>query len=270
MRISVRHTTRYRYDGNGSQIVQHLRLTPFSHPGQKILDWKIEAPGIEGALSYTDACDNVVHLLTQQHAREDYTITARGTVETEDKHGIIGNLPETMPASVYLRQTDVTRPNAGIRRLAAQAHTEDAIGTFHNLMEAIRHKVKYRVGITETHLPAAEALTIGEGVCQDHAHIFISAARHLGYPARYVSGYLLLDEDSASEAHHAWAEVRVDHIGWVGFDVSNGICPTDHHIRLTVGLDSHSAAPIRGIRWGVSDEEMDVEVNVDKVEQQQQ
>lgn len=270
MQINVRHITRYRYDGGVANTLQHLRLTPPSDPSQTVLDWRIETPGFDKALRYVDAFGNVVHLVTNDRCEEGLTIVASGTVDTIDTHGVVGTPAEIMPARVYLRQTDLTQPNPAIRKLAAQADSDDAVAGFHKLMQVIRKQVGYKVGITETHMSAAEALALGEGVCQDHAHIFISAARHLGYPARYVSGYLLLEADDASEAHHAWAEVLIEPLGWVGFDVSNGICPTDHHIRLSVGLDSRSAAPIRGMRWGGEDEALDVEVQVERATQQQQ
>ena len=89
------------------------------------------------------------------------------------------------------------------------------------------------------------------GVCQDHAHIFISAARARGVPARYVAGYLLAGEQANQQFEtHAWAEAYVDELGWVGFDVTNGISPTDHYVRLCTGLDAHDAAPVRGIFSG--------------------
>ena len=86
---------------------------------------------------------------------------------------------------------------------------------------------------------AADALADGKGVCQDHAHVLISAARHLGIPARYVSGYLFADQDGKShEASHAWAELHLPELGWVGFDPANRCCPTDYYIRLGSGLDA--------------------------------
>ena len=68
--------------------------------------------------------------------------------------------------------------------------------------------------MTDAHTSAAEALADGKGVCQDHAHIFIAAARTLAIPARYVTGYLVLDGGGAADAHHAWAEAWVE--GWAG------------------------------------------------------
>ena len=106
-------------------------------------------------------------------------------------------------------------------------------------------------------------------MCQDHAHIFISAARTLGVPARYITGYLLLEAPSASEAHHAWAEAWVEGLGWVAFDVANRICPTERYVRLAAGLDAGYAAPIIGSRRGGSSEKLDVSVEVQQRSAQQ-
>ena len=129
--------------------------------------------------------------------------------------------------------------------------------------------MKYVVGATHVHTSAAEALKDGEGVCQDHAHIFISAARVMGLPARYVNGYFLTDSDEPAEAHHAWAEVWMGGLGWLGFDPANRLCPTDRYVRLACGLDSASAAPIRGTRRGGVEEALDVTVEVQQQSAQQ-
>ena len=120
----------------------------------------------------------------------------------------------------------------------------------------------------EDHTPTAEALAEGEGVCQDHAHVLISAARLLGLPARYVSGYLCTDGESTdAEASHGWAELYLDGIGWVGFDASNRTCPTENYIRLGSGVDARDAAPIRGVHAGAADEDLDVNVVVQQAQQ---
>jgi len=87
-----------------------------------------------------------------------------------------------------------------------------------------------------------------KGVCQDHAQIMITAARELGHPARYVSGYLMMTDRIDQDATHAWAEVHMDDIGWVGFDVSNGYSPDERYVRVATGLDYRDAAPISGLR----------------------
>ena len=108
---------------------------------------------------------------------------------------------------------------------------------------------------------AAEALAQGAGVCQDHAHIFIAAARALGVPARYVAGYLAPNFEGAHETH-AWAEAYVGDLGWVGFDPANRQCPTDAYIRLCAGFDAADAAPVRGAVSFGAGEALDVQVEV--------
>ena len=110
-------------------------------------------------------------------------------------------------------------------------------------------RVPYRAGLTNPATSAENAFEIGGGVCQDHTHIFISAARLLGYPARYISGYLLTGDRLEQNATHAWAEVFLQSLGWVGFDVSNGISPSEAYVPIAVGLDYCDAAPVSGINY---------------------
>ena len=154
-----------------------------------------------------------------------------------------------------------TRTNAGV----------DNIAQFRKIhyWRKPGERVKYEVGATNPHTSAAEALQDGRGVCQDHAHIFISAARLLGLPARYVSGYFVTG-DEPSEAQHAWAEAFVEGLGWLGFDPANQVCPTDRYVRLACGPDAAAAAPITGNRRGGVDEVLDVFVEVQQQSSAQQ
>ncbi|MGI9412529.1 MAG: transglutaminase family protein [Hyphomicrobiales bacterium] len=269
MRISVLHQTRYGYEAPVAYSAQRLRLTPAAHDGQKVLAWNIEAPGIDEQAACADCFGNLTHLLTVVGEHQDLTITVRGEVETVDTHGVVSGLACAVPDYVFLRETELTRPSSAIRELAQDARTGADVDLLHGLMTAIHERVNYQVGVTHTATSAADAFEAGEGVCQDHAHIFISAARVLGFPARYVTGYLIVDEDDSAAAHHAWAEVRVGDLGWVGFDVANRICPTESYVRLACGLDYQYASPIRGMRRGGGDEDMSVHVVVQQAAQQQ-
>ena len=127
------------------------------------------------------------------------------------------------------------------------------------------------VGATSAAHSAADAFRLRRGVCQDHAQIFIACARRLGAPARYVSGHLSRSDGVyEQEAAHAWAEAYVEDLGWVGFDPANGVCPTDHYVRVAVGLDALGAAPIRGASYGGGAESLSVALHVRPVQQGQQ
>ncbi|RYG10072.1 MAG: transglutaminase family protein, partial [Caulobacteraceae bacterium] len=110
-----------------------------------------------------------------------------------------------------------------------------------------------------------------QGVCQDHAQIFIACARRLGIPARYISGHLhRSDGQELQDAAHAWAEAWVQGLGWVGFDVANGIAPTEHYVRVAAGLDALGATPFRGTAYGGGRGKMSVTLRVRQMQQTQQ
>lgn len=269
MLVKISHVSRYAYAGNARYTVQSLRLTPPSFAGQTVVSWRIVAPGIETATQFQDAFGNIAHLTSITGEHDLIECRAEGVVETEDRAGIVRGLAENVPLRVFLRETDRTKPDDAIRDLSGTARKGSQIDGLHALMHAVRDKVAYEIGVTHAHTSAAEALADGRGVCQDHAHVFIAAARAAGIPARYVNGYFLSGGDEASEAHHAWAEAYVDALGWVGFDPANRLCPTENYVRLATGLDAPSAAPIRGTRRGGANEALDVLVEVQQANCQQ-
>ncbi len=269
MLLSVSHVTRYLYEDAARYTVQSLRMTPPSFAGQTVHSWQITAPGIETATTFRDAFGNIVHLTSITGEHSEIVCKCEGVVEVEDRAGIVRGLPEAAPVRVFLRETGKTQPDDAIRALAAETRGSHTLEGLHKLMHAVRDRMDYEIGVTGPHTTAAEALAAGRGVCQDHAHVFISAARVLGIPARYVSGYFLVDAKDPSEAHHAWAEAWIDGLGWVGFDPTNRLCPTDRYVRLVTGLDATFAAPVRGTRRGGLNEALDVLVEVQQANSQQ-
>ena len=270
MRISIGHVSRYTYAAPTRYSILALRLTPPPFSGQRIVEWRVTAPGMDKARPFRDGYGNLVHLVTNTEEHAETLIIAEGVVQTQDKAGVVRGLTDPAPSRVFLRHTPATRVTDEIRELARTADGRRDVGGLHRLMHAVRDAIDYATGTTSTRTTAAEALRQGRGVCQDHAQVFIAAARSLGIPARYVNGYLFTGANDPSAAHHAWAEAAVDGLGWVGFDVANRICPTDAYVRLATGLDAASAAPIRGSRRGVAQEDLDVIVEVQQQSGQQQ
>jgi transglutaminase-like putative cysteine protease len=268
--VSIGHVTRYSFAAPALYSIHTLRLTPPAFEGQRVISWRVEMPDIEHAVRYRDAFGNVSHLVSIARPHSEIAIIARGTVETQDKAGFVRGLTEVAPARVFRHETMKTAPDDAIRELAVGLEAPDPVDRLHELMQAVGDRVKYVVGATNAHTSAAEALKAGRGVCQDHAHVFISAARFMGFPARYVNGYFVTGGEHASEAQHAWAEAYIDGLGWLGFDPANQVCPTDRYARLACGLDAASAAPITGNRRGGADEVLDVFVEVQQQSSAQQ
>lgn len=268
MRLFVRHETRYDYDAPVAYSAQRLYLWPSHFATQKILSWAIEAPGIETGLDYADGFGNRVHMITFEESGSPISIVATGIVDSLDAAGLVKGLPSPAPDAVFLRQTPSTQPSREIRAMADRHFGGgDRLAGLHGLMNDIHGHVAYELGATHHATTAAEAFAAGKGVCQDHAHVFISAARSAGIPARYVTGYLVIGRGASSTASHAWAEALVPDLGWVGFDPANGTCPTDNYVRVAGGIDAAGVTPIRGSRRGGAEERMSVEVRVEIAQQ---
>ena len=264
MRLSIVHTTRYRFDRPVDYALQELRLMPRSGPGQEVLSWNIELAGGRRQVDFADQHGNHVVLVRANTGVEALEIHCRGEVETSDTHGIFGRHQGPAPLWYITRSTALTRQGPQVRALARKlAAIEDTdIARLHALRDLVADAVTWETGRTHAETSAEDALTAGHGVCQDQAHVFLAAARAAGYPGRYVSGYLMLDDRIEQDASHAWAEVHVEDLGWVGFDVSNGIAPDERYVRIATGLDYREAAPVSGLRFGEAAEDMSVTLQV--------
>ena len=271
MRITISHTTTYRYASPVRYGLQELRLHPRTDPSLNVLNWSTTVEGGTHEIFFDDHYGNRVELVSLDPGISETTVTAGGEVETLDTDGIAARHFGHTPMWFYLRTTPRTTPGPGVRRIADSVRDEtDDVTRLHALSAAIREAVAYRPGGSHVESTAEDAVEAGEGVCQDHAHVFIAAARTLGHSARYVSGYLLMDDIVEQDATHAWAEVWVDALGWVGFDVSNGISPDDRYVRIATGLEYRAAAPISGVTYGAGEESLEVALRVQQAQGGQQ
>ena len=270
MRIRVVHDTIYTYEQPARGLIQVMRLTPRDHDGQHVREWRIE-PSIDGRLTAReDGFGNLVHWFTADEPAEELVVRVTGEVETFDVHGVVRGSVERLPDLFYLRETPLTESSTELQAFAEKALGKpDTLATLHRLLAAIHESVTFEPGPSSASTTASEAFEAGKGVCQDLAHIFIAAARHLEIPARYASGYLRRDGVDEHRASHAWAEALVPNLGWVGFDAANGLSVTEAHIRVAIGLDYLGAAPIRGNRMGGGTESLEVRLRVDEARQAQ-
>ncbi|MHC6156669.1 transglutaminase family protein [Bradyrhizobium elkanii] len=267
MRLRIAHTTTYRYEPAASGVIQILRMTPGSHDGQYVADWQIDLSTDSRLDTHEDAFGNVTHVLTHGSI-SDLTIHCEGLIETQDTGGVLKGTDERFPPSLFLRATPLTDLNPAMTAAVRELRTEaggDVLGFLHALMAQIYEHMTFDEDPTNSATSAAEAFALKRGVCQDYAHILIACARAGGVPARFVSGHFLRSDGMVNQqAGHAWAEAFVPDLGWVGFDAANGICTTDAHARVAIGLDYLGAAPVRGTRYGGGNETLTVAVKVDQ------
>ncbi|NBC37450.1 transglutaminase family protein [Novosphingobium sp. FSY-8] len=275
MRIAIEHQTRYCFDQPVWHGVKRLRLRPRNCAVQSVVDWDMQVEGGLIEAAYEDHNLNATALVSFGNGEGEITITCRGTVDTRDAAGVVGAHTGFMPLWLLSNHTELTAPGPKLRALASRferhaGREDNLIGMLHDLSAAVADAVAYAPGHTSATTTAEQALVAGRGVCQDHAHVFIGAARELGLPARYVSGYLLMPDRVAQDAGHGWAEVYVAGLGWLAFDVSNAICPNDLYVRLAVGADYRDAAPVTSLSQGGGDATLSVTLNVAAEQQIQQ
>lgn len=264
MQITISHTTEYSYSAPVGYALQKVRLRPMTSSVQQVLDWTVVVSGGKLETQYVDHYGNHVDLVSIDPGGQALSIKASGTVITNSADGVLGKVYTRAPLWHFMEPTLQTTPGPAIKEISGLlAEFETPLEGLHALSTAIVEKVPYELGNTHSHTSAEDALTDGGGgVCQDHAQIFIAATRLAGIPARYVSGYLMMNDRVEQDATHAWAEAHVDGLGWVGFDISNGYSPDERYVRIAIGRDARDAAPIEGLRMGSADEELIVSLQV--------
>jgi len=261
MRISIRHQLSATPPPGTSNAVLQLLLTPQSGPTQKVESWSLEMAGIGNAGHFSDAFGNPVHLVNQSKPEGALVVTVQGMVETTDRHGVLGRLGGEPVPALYRRVTSLTK--APVTLYGKFRGSKDSrLDILHGLMA----RVGETLGTLEQPAQSQSQSQMGADGAQrqsqsqggeakplppasDYAHAFIGGARALEIPARYVTGYLVGDEDHEG-GFHAWAEAYDEGLGWIGFDPLLQLCPTDRHVRLAAGLDALGAQPVRIVPAG--------------------
>lgn len=261
MRLEIRHETEYRYATPVRHSIQYLRLTPRADAGQRVIAWRIDAPGRSS--SQTDAYSNAVTVLSLDEPHASLRISVTGTVETFLTPGSPLANESPLPPVAFLVPTRLTEADDAIRAIAVEAlgaRGAQLDGVL-RLGDLVTRRVVYEPGSTDVDHTAAQALALGRGVCQDYTHVVLAACRAVGLPARYVSGYFDAG-DPGHLASHAWVDVWIEGAGWIGYDPTHACLAGERYCRLAVGRDYLDASPVRGMRHGGTEERLSVVVTV--------
>lgn len=280
MRFTIRHVTRFTYDSPITESVMEARMQPRSDGTQRCLRFWLSTEPASRVLMYQDHDGNIVHYfdIPRRHAR--LVLTAEALVDSMPAPPLPGQLEagawqrlddmsargefwEYLAPSTFAQQTPLL---AAFAEELGGARGDDPLADIRRLSAGMYQTLEYRQETTQVDSPIDEALSSRRGVCQDFAHIFIALARRLGVPARYVSGYLFHQADVADRsvdgATHAWAEVLLPELGWVGIDPTNNLVTGERHVRVAVGRDYADVPPTRGVYKGNSGAKSELAVSV--------
>lgn len=266
MRLTVDHRTTYRFTAPQARVVQLLRLTPGNTHDQTVASWRIHVDCDARMREGRDGFGNLVTMLYAEGPLTDVEIAVHGEVLTSHSAGVVLGVAEPLPPALFARATAATPADPAIADWArAAAGAGSPVEQLHRVNRGLHDRFAIERGRGEPGLEAAAAWARERVSPRDLAQIFCVAARSLGCPARYVSGYHLWEIDGEHRpAPHGWAEAHVAGLGWIGFDPTTGMSPEEEYVRVAVALDAAGAAPVAGSRLGEGAEELDVDVTVSR------
>jgi transglutaminase-like putative cysteine protease len=282
---SIRHLTRFRYSHAISESIMETRMHPRSDTHQHCLTFSLSVSPRCRVFSYRDHLGNNVQHFDIPGEHTQLVIIAESVVEQQPLPDVPSflapdawhALDELIDSGDYwemLLPSAFAQETPALRELAAKLDVrrrDDPLMLVHEINQRLFDYFEYVPRHTRVDSPIDEAILSGKGVCQDFAHTMIALLRHVRIPARYVSGYLYRgreDHDrSTPDATHAWVDVLLPHMGWVGFDPTNNLIAHHRHIRTAVGRDYADVPPTHGIFRGVTSSELYVAVHVEASEQ---
>jgi transglutaminase-like putative cysteine protease len=284
-RYRLTHATEFRYDGIVSESYNVVRLRPRDDEMQTCLSFKLQTEPVSRAASHIDQWGNWVHtfnLLTEHRLLrvETHSVVqvsppleppagglTLGELDATD-HDLDEHFDFLAPTPYVPHPEELTHL---IR--AAEASSDTTVAGFGRALASLIHeRFQYVKGASHVQSTVIDAITTHSGVCQDFAHVMLAAVRMRGLPARYVSGYLVplaasgqapgAEDVIGGQASHAWMEMLVPQLGWIGLDPTLGQPVGPRHVRVAYGRDYGDVAPVRGVYKGHAGQQLFVDVGV--------
>ncbi|MGA2633703.1 MAG: transglutaminase family protein [Terracidiphilus sp.] len=281
---SIRHLTRFRYSQPISESIMETRMHPRSDSNQHCLTFSLSVSPRCRVFLYRDHLGNNVQHFDIPGEHTQLVIVAESVVEQQvlpdvpgflapDAWSALDDLVESGDYWEMLLPSTFAVETPALTLLAKQmgvSRRDDPLILVRELNQRLFDYFEYVPRSTRVDSPIDEAIVSGKGVCQDFAHTMIALLRHVRIPARYVSGYLYRSREdhdrSTPDASHAWVDVLLPQLGWVGFDPTNNLVTHHRHIRAAVGRDYADVPPTHGIFRGKAGSDLYVAVQVDASE----
>ncbi|HTI72107.1 MAG TPA: transglutaminase family protein [Candidatus Limnocylindria bacterium] len=274
MQWNILHRTHYAYEMAVRDSFNEVRLKPVTNEHQRTENFLLKIQPACKLRHYEDLYHNWVHHFDIPEPHTSLTIESQCQVTT-----LFQALPlDAMPADLarleecarsercfdFLQASEYVDPDPEVWRLAVDiTHgCTDIWQASVAIMRYVHAQLTYTPLSTHVHTHMREVLQQRQGVCQDFAHVMLGLCRSIRIPALYVSGYLAVENASAT---HAWVEVFIPDIGWRALDPTHNRTADESYIKLAVGRDYSDVQPVRGRYRGNTKWSMQVEVQIEPV-----
>lgn len=283
---SVRHLTHYTYEKSVAHCLNLAHLCPDSNERQICRELRITVEPKPKLTEFRrDYFGNTVYSFSVDEPHTVLSVLAEAKVSTDSVLTRFSNSPTGYEVLQSLNHCSTKEEMEALEFIGDSLFVvrSDLYSEFLNrflplnkpYLEAVleyvtrfREEFKFKAGSTNIYTPLEEVLDKKEGVCQDFTHLSIAAFRSMGFPCRYVSGYIETypppgkPKLRGSDATHAWISVFCPGLGWFDFDPTNGKSITEEYIYTSVGRDFSDVSPLRGILFGGGKHKLKVEVDV--------
>ncbi len=286
MKYLIKHTTCYNYVDTVSLCRNIIHVSPREFEKQKNFYENITVTPVPDILEcQNDYFGNKIYFFTIEKPHKELTIVAEYETEVlQTTRQAFSDQPweyvnrllasdsslGTIQANEYLYDSYYVQRHNDWKTYASQSFKPGSLflESVMDLTTRIFNDFKYQPNATTIATPLHEVFLQRSGVCQDFSHFQIACLRSMGFPARYVSGYLLTTPNPdkpnliGSDASHAWIQVYYPGIGWFDFDPTNNLQPSDQHIIIGWGRDYDDVSPVKGVILGGENHTVTVGVSV--------
>ncbi len=295
MIYEIYHKTAFKYESMVTFSHDIARLKPQDNAYQKLLDFSMEiAPSVYEQRDFLDIFGNVnTHMLIRE-AHRSLAVIGRSKVEifpqllqeqrlkinehnlsyTQIRDALSRFDASLLDAKRFLFDSPLIKKSSN----AIKAYALESFSPNRSVFEAsnefmgrIFSDFKFVSGFSDVTTPIEEIFEAKKGVCQDFAQFAIAALRTIGLPAKYMSGYIETIPQKGKEklfgvdASHAWFALYFPHIGWISFDPTNNVIPSEHHILLGSGRDYSDISPLKGVVLSSGQSQLSIMVDVKRV-----
>ena len=270
--VALNHVMHYRYDRQVALEPQIIRLRPAPHCRTRILSYSLKIVPTEHFINW------------QQDPQSNYlarVVFPKPTRELRIEVDLVAEMAVLNPFDFFLEgyaqkfpfsyepteerglapfrtlepaTPRLTRYLAGIAR-EPQVTVDFLVELNRRLAAEVKYVIRLEAGVQSPE----QTLEKRSGSCRDSAELLVQILRHLGFAARFVSGYLIQLTADLKPADgpagpsrdftdlHAWCEVYLPGAGWIGLDATSGLLTGEGHIPLACTPEPQSAAPLAGI-----------------------
>lgn len=271
MLLSIHHKTELTYGEPITESVMELRMMPRSDSRQTLRSFELAVGPEAPVFQHQDWQGNRAHHFSIVDAHDKVVILAASTVETHIDKLRLDEIDDTLPLpGLGHRYEDLLLSHGPVQRDIRLSRFAEELGLFKErragmvlaqVTMRLRELITYKKGVTSSSTTVSDVLDVGQGVCQDYAHVALSLLRMLGIPSRYVSGYLFRPNPAELETH-AWIEAFLPSLGWLGVDPTHGELAGQSHVAVAVGRSYADVPPNRGVYRGGAEEQIRVSVNI--------